>query len=94
MLVVRSVLRTKETVVYVALVIVISREIITSFVFSCLFILNEMRPHPWLIFRHADAVLPSVFDALQQPCHVLSQDAHGLQAFLVLAHVVGREAVH
>ena len=58
------------------------------------FVLNEVCPKPRFILRLVDSALPPALDALQQPCHVLPQDAHGLQALLVLAHVVGCEAMH
>ena len=38
-----------------------------------LFVLNKMGPHPRLVLRLSDAVLPSAFDAFQQPGHVLAQ---------------------
>ena len=56
-------------------------------------IVDEVRPHALFVFRKNNACLLAGLDGLEEPDHVGGQGAHGLQAFLVLADVVGREAV-
>ena len=56
-------------------------------------VLDEVGAYSWFVVGTGDAVLPTAGDALQKPCHVFSQGAHGLQAFGILSDVVGGEAM-
>ncbi len=58
------------------------------------FLSNEIGVDLLLVNRRGDACGAARFDALQQPCKVLRQCAHGLQSLFVLQNLLRPVAVH
>lgn len=54
--------------------------------------MDEVRRSQWFDFRQRDDAFRMV-DAFQEPRHVVRKRAHRLEAFDVLADVVGRQAM-